>query len=222
MNRIFVLIKSGVEIPDAEVEDMVRKATFNDKGLSGCDTFYAALTPFQYVDYRHLVGTNQSLHQALATVSQLKKWTDAKFFRDLCAVSDTHHWYNTIYTKDFLYEGRMVTLTILGVEETRWGGMVDWDGVPFAFKQFCAMHATSNDRLASFERYRLKKEPTTVYVVPKPDPFPPPPPVSYPGEVEVVGHVVAPTNPHQPTTTVEPDWVDRLIAFFKGKGKKHV
>lgn len=221
MNRIFVLIKSGVEIPDAEVEDMVRKTTFNDKRLFGSDTFYATLTPFSYVDYEHLVRTNQGLHQALATVSQLKKWTDAKFFRDLCSVSEMHHWYNTIFTKDFLYEGRMVTLTVLGVEEARWGGMVDWDGVPFSFKQFCAMHATAEDRLASFERYRLQKEPSTVYVVPKPDPFPATPPVSYQAALEAT-HAPLPTNPHQPSTPAEPDWVDRLIAFFKGKGKKHV
>lgn len=221
MNKIFVLIKSGVEIPDDEVEDMVRKTTFNDKRLFGCDTFYAALTLFSYVDYEHLVRTNQGLHQALATVSQLKKWTDAKFFRDLCSVSEMHHWYNTMFTKDFLYEGRMVTLTVLGVEETRWGGMVDWDGVPFSFKQFCAMHATAEDRLASFERYRLRKEPSTVYVVPPPDPFPPKPVVTYQESLEATTAPL-PANQDQPPISVDPDWVDRLIALFKGKGKKHV
>lgn len=221
MNKIFVLIKSGIEIPDDEVEDMVRKTTFNDKHLFGCDAFYATLTPFSYVDYEHIVRTNQGLHQALATMSQLKKWTDAKFFRDLCSVSEMHHWYNTIFTKDFLYEGRMVTLTVLGVEETRWGGMVDWDGVPFSFKQFCAIHATTEDRLASFERYRLRKEPSTVYVVPKPDPFPPKPVVTYQESLEATTAPL-PANQDQPPISVDPDWVDRLIALFKGKGKKHV
>jgi len=221
MNKIFVLIKSGVEIPDDEVEDMVRKTTFNDKRLFGCDTFYATLTLFSYVDHDHLVNTNQGLHHALATVSQLKKWTDAKFFRDLCAVSEMHHWYNTMFTKDFLYEGRMVTLTVLGVEETRWGGMVDWDGVPFSFKQFCTMHAAAEDRLASFERYRLRKEPSTVYVVPKPDPFPPKPMVTYQESLEATTAPL-PANQDQPPIPVDPDWVDRLIALFKGKGKKHV
>lgn len=222
MNRIFVLVKGGVEIADDEIEDMVRKATFKEKRLFGCDTFYATLTPFSYVDYDHMVSTCRGLHHSLATVGQLKKWTDAKFFRDLCAVSEAHHWYNTIFTEDFLYEGKLVTMTILGVEEVRWGGMVDWDGVPFLFKQFCANHATTEDRIASFERYRLQKEPTVVYVPPKEDPFPPKQTVSYPGEDEVVRHVVAPTTSEQPAITVDLDWVDRLIELFKGKGKKNV
>lgn len=221
MNRIFVLIKYGVGVPDDEVEDMVRKATFKEQRLTGCDTFYATLTPFPYADFDHMVNTSQGLHKSLATVEQLRKWTDAKFFRDLCAISDTHHWYNTMFTKDFLYEGQPVTMAILGVSESRWGGMVDWDGVPFQFKQFCAKHATSEDRMASFEQYRLQKEPTVVYVPPKEDPFPPKPQVSYQEAVEAT-HAVAPTTPEQPAIAVDLDWVDRLIELFKGKGKKNV
>ena len=218
MIHLFTLIKSDLKISSPPVLEVLNEIILEDHQLAQQDICFALLTSFPFTSTRRFENTEKPIIIAEATAGQHVAWERAKFFKDFLDATELHRWdYNSI-GQWRLIEGVPAYITLVGTASycpNKYDDTIQMEAEQF--HRFCDRYHSEGDiRFAT-----IVHEPVTqVYVVPEPDPFPPKPPVTYQEALEAT-HAPLPIEP-QPLALPEPThWVDRLIAYFKGKGKKN-
>lgn len=219
MTQLSVLIKGDLNVSGVAALEVLKEIIIKDQQLAHQDLCFAVLTSFPFTSMRPFENVDKRIFLAEATVGQFVKWERAKFFQDFLEATELHRWdYNTISLRRVI-DGVSVYITLVGTacyspkmyDET-------FTMETGRFHWFCAHYHEDGD--AKFVS-TIREPFTQVYVVPEPDPFPPKPPVTYQEALEAT-HAPLSANPHQPADPEPTHWADRLIAYFKGKGKKHV